>query len=154
MVLMQSDATTEQPVTARDGVRAAWFAYCVLALLLLAVVDLQLWAGIVIVGAAALATVPPVAADEPHGRQDRPPRGRGTLRRSGGRLRLAFGVFTTDNVLGLFLSFATGMLLGVVGPVVYQVWVRGRDLQSWASACTSGGPPWRWGWSWRRCSSP
>ena len=84
MVLMQSDATTERPVTARDGVRAAWFAYCVLALLLLAVVDL-LWAGIVIVGAAALATVPPVAADsEPHGRQDRRHRGRGTLRRSGG----------------------------------------------------------------------
>ena len=44
--------------------------------------------------------------------------------------RLAFGLFHADNVLGLFLSFAAGMLLGVVGPVVYQVWVRGRDLQS------------------------
>jgi membrane protease YdiL (CAAX protease family) len=44
--------------------------------------------------------------------------------------RLAFSVFTTDNVLGLFLSFAAGMLLGVVGPVVYQVWARGRDLRS------------------------
>ena len=48
--------------------------------------------------------------------------------------RAAFTVFTTDNVLGLFLCFAAGMLLGVVGPVVYQVWVRGRDLRSWASA--------------------
>ncbi len=131
MVLMQSDATTERPVTARDGVRAAWFAYCVLALLLLAVVDLQLWAGIVIVGAAALATVPGLRPSASH-----------TVDRTDllvvaalyvavvAAFRLAFGVFTTDNVLGLFLSFAAGMLLGVVGPVVYQVWVRGRDLRS------------------------
>jgi hypothetical protein len=47
-----------------------------------------------------------------------------------GLFRLAFTVFTTDNVLGLFLSFACGLIIGVVGPIVYQVWMRGRDLRS------------------------
>lgn len=41
---------------------------------------------------------------------------------------LAFRVFTQDNVLGLFLSFGAGMLLGVAGPVYYTVWRRGRPL--------------------------
>lgn len=41
---------------------------------------------------------------------------------------LAFRVFTQDNVAGLFLTFAVGMLLGVIGPVVYTVWVRHRPL--------------------------
>jgi len=44
--------------------------------------------------------------------------------------RLAFGVFTQDNVLGLFLSFAAGLIIGVVGPIIYQVWIRGKDLRS------------------------
>ena len=44
--------------------------------------------------------------------------------------RAAFTVFTTDNVLGLFLCFSAGMLIGVGGPVVHQVWLRGRDLRS------------------------
>jgi membrane protease YdiL (CAAX protease family) len=39
-------------------------------------------------------------------------------------------VFTTDSVLGLFLSFAAAMLVGVVGPIVYTVWIRGRPLSS------------------------
>jgi membrane protease YdiL (CAAX protease family) len=43
-------------------------------------------------------------------------------------LSLAFRVFTVDNTLGLFVFYATGMLLGVVGPVVYTVWRRGRSL--------------------------
>jgi membrane protease YdiL (CAAX protease family) len=41
---------------------------------------------------------------------------------------LAFRVFTQRAVAGLFLSFAAGMLLGVVGPVVYTVWIRHRPL--------------------------
>ncbi|HET6694624.1 MAG TPA: type II CAAX endopeptidase family protein, partial [Pedococcus sp.] len=41
---------------------------------------------------------------------------------------LAFRVFTQDRVAGLFLTFAAGMLLGVVGPVVYTVWVRHRPV--------------------------
>jgi membrane protease YdiL (CAAX protease family) len=45
-----------------------------------------------------------------------------------GLLRLAFSVFTTDNLLWFFLTFATGLLLGVSGPVVYRVWLRGGSL--------------------------
>lgn len=41
---------------------------------------------------------------------------------------LAFRGFTQEHVAGLFISFAAGMLLGVVGPVVYTVWVRHRPL--------------------------
>lgn len=49
-----------------------------------------------------------------------------------GANRLAFVGFTTDNMLGLFLSYAVvGLLmLGVVGPVVYTVWWRSRPLRS------------------------
>jgi uncharacterized protein len=42
--------------------------------------------------------------------------------------RLAFVGFGLDHVLGLFLSFAAALLLGVAGPVVYTVWVRHRSL--------------------------
>jgi membrane protease YdiL (CAAX protease family) len=41
---------------------------------------------------------------------------------------LAFRVFTEQHVAGLFVSFAAGMLLGVVGPIVYTVWYRRRPL--------------------------
>lgn len=41
---------------------------------------------------------------------------------------LAFQVFTVDRVAGLFLCFAAGLLVGVVGPVVYTVWMRHRPL--------------------------
>jgi membrane protease YdiL (CAAX protease family) len=47
-----------------------------------------------------------------------------------GGFMLAFLVFTTDNVLGLFLSFGAALVVGVIGPVVYTVWVRGRPLAS------------------------
>jgi uncharacterized protein len=43
-------------------------------------------------------------------------------------LRLAFGVFTTANMLGLFLCFAGGLLVGSVGPIVYMTWGRNRAL--------------------------
>lgn len=59
--------------------------------------------------------------------------------------RLAFTVFGTGNVLGLFLCFAAGMLVGVTGPVIYTVWVRHRALSSlgigakrWKSALALG----------------
>lgn len=41
---------------------------------------------------------------------------------------LAFQVFTVDRALGLFLGYAAGLILGVVGPVIYTVWMRGRPL--------------------------
>jgi len=47
-----------------------------------------------------------------------------------GGFRLAFAVFTIDNVLGLFLSFGAAMLIGSVGPVAYTVWIRRRSLGS------------------------
>jgi membrane protease YdiL (CAAX protease family) len=43
-------------------------------------------------------------------------------------LYLAFQVFTTEQTLGLFLCYAAGLLVGVVGPVIYTVWMRGRPL--------------------------
>jgi uncharacterized protein len=45
-----------------------------------------------------------------------------------GALYLAFHVFTVDRTLGLFLCYAAGLILGVVGPVIYTVWMRGRPL--------------------------
>jgi membrane protease YdiL (CAAX protease family) len=33
-----------------------------------------------------------------------------------------------DRTLGLFLCYAAGLILGVVGPVIYTVWMRGRPL--------------------------
>jgi membrane protease YdiL (CAAX protease family) len=43
-------------------------------------------------------------------------------------LYLAFQVFTVQRTLGLFLCYAGGLILGVVGPVIYTVWRRGRSL--------------------------
>ena len=45
-----------------------------------------------------------------------------------GALYLAFQIFTVDRTLGLFLCYAAGLILGVVGPVIYTVWMRGRPL--------------------------
>jgi len=47
--------------------------------------------------------------------------------------RLAFTGFTTDNTLGMFLSFGSALTLGVAGPVVYTVWLRRRPLASLGS---------------------
>lgn len=41
---------------------------------------------------------------------------------------LAFRIFTQANTLGLFLSFASGMLVGVIGPIIYNTWIRRRAL--------------------------
>ena len=43
-------------------------------------------------------------------------------------LYLAFQVFTVGRTLGLFLCYAAGLILGVVGPVIYTVWIRCRPL--------------------------
>jgi len=44
--------------------------------------------------------------------------------------KVAFGVFGTGQVAGLFIFFGLGMLVGVVGPLVYVVWIRRRPLSS------------------------
>jgi uncharacterized protein len=46
-----------------------------------------------------------------------------------GLLRLAFVGFGTTRLVGLFLSYAAALLVGVLGPIVYTVWVRGRTLR-------------------------
>jgi len=110
----------------------AWSIFALTAVLLLDVVDLTTWSGVVIVAALALAVA---------GGRAQPPINRTVDRRDlmaiailyvliVGLFRLAFEVFTTDSLVGLFLSFATGLVLGVAGPIVYQIWLRGRDLQS------------------------
>ena len=43
-------------------------------------------------------------------------------------LYVAFQLFTVERTLGLFLCYAGGLILGVVGPVIYTVWIRGRAL--------------------------
>ncbi len=110
---------------------AVWFLFCVLALLALDLVDLKVWATIVVIAGLVLASVPALR-----------PRSAAHVDRTDLAVvagvyvgvvvlfRMAFTVFTTENVLGLFLCFAAGMLLGVVGPVVYQVWGRRRTLRS------------------------
>jgi uncharacterized protein len=47
-----------------------------------------------------------------------------------GLLRLAFTGFGTAHLVGLFLSYATALLLGVAGATVYTVWVRRRPLRT------------------------
>jgi membrane protease YdiL (CAAX protease family) len=45
-----------------------------------------------------------------------------------GLFAVAFRGFGADRPAGLFLTFAAGLLLGVVGPVIYMVWFRRRSL--------------------------
>lgn len=58
--------------------------------------------------------------------------------------RVAFTVFTVTNVLGLFLCFAAGLVLGVAGPVFYTVRRRrplsdlGLWLGNWKQAVALG----------------
>jgi membrane protease YdiL (CAAX protease family) len=111
--------------------RGLWFVFTVGALLLLYIGNLTVWAIVVIASALLLSLIPRFIPS--------------VTRKVDGRdliavaviylgvvaaFRLAFTGFTTDNVLGLFLAFATGLALGVVGPIVYEVWIRGRDLRS------------------------
>jgi uncharacterized protein len=43
-------------------------------------------------------------------------------------MRLGFVGFGTDRVPGLFISFAGALLIGVLGPVIYTVWLRDGAL--------------------------
>ncbi|MGA7228364.1 MAG: CPBP family intramembrane glutamic endopeptidase [Acidimicrobiia bacterium] len=108
-----------------------WFGFALAALLLLSIDDLTLWAVLVVPAAVVLALMPGLrpVAEWSFDARDLIAIGAlylGVL----AAFRVAFTVFTTDNVLGLFLTFAFGLLLGVVGPIVYLVWIRDRDLRS------------------------
>ena len=111
-----------------------WVGFVVIVLLLLDVVDL-VWIGVIApVAAAGLVAVqwrsPPAGV-----RWIRHDVDRRDLRAVGvlyvavvALFAVAFEGFGTDRVAGLFLSFGAGLLVGVVGPVVYMVWRRGRSL--------------------------
>ena len=110
--------------------RWAWPAFLVLALLFLGTGNGALYGVAVPLAALAIALGVPGAMARSPSRVDRQ-----DLVVIGGLyvsvvalFSLAFRAFTQDRVAGLFLTFAAGMLLGVVGPVVYTVWVRHRPV--------------------------
>ena len=109
-----------------------WTVFSVAALLALNIDNLTLWAALVVPVALLLALIPGLRpAFTYRGADGRDLFVIGVLYVAVvGLFRLAFTVFTTDNILWLFLSFAFGLIIGVVGPIVYQVWMRGRDLRS------------------------
>jgi membrane protease YdiL (CAAX protease family) len=113
------------------GARGLWFVFTVAALLLFYIDNLTLWAIVVVGSALLLSLISRFTSSLPR-RVDGEDLIAVTVFYLGvvAAFRLAFTVFTTNNLLGLFLAFATGLSLGVVGPIVYQVWFRGRDLGS------------------------
>ncbi len=113
MTLLDRDPLVVPEVRSRRT--GVWFTFALVSLLALAVLDLRVWTVAVLVVGAGLAAVPRL----------RPP-SRAHVDRED---LVVLGVVYLG-VVGLFLCFAAGLLLGVVGPVVYQVWVRGRDLRS------------------------
>jgi membrane protease YdiL (CAAX protease family) len=112
-----------------------WVGFVVAALLALDVLDAAVWSVVAPLAAGALWLGTTRSWRSPSG--TRP--GRLDRRDLGviavlylavvGLFRLAFTVFTTDRLLGLFLSFAGGLVLGVAGPIVYTVWLRRRPLR-------------------------
>jgi len=137
--LLRSTASTGPVGTADAAVPRwlplVWVGFVVAALLALPVVPLVTWGVVVpVVAAVLLAVTAPAAGGLPWLRQradaiDLFVIG-GLYLAVVGLYRLAFAVFTTDNVLGLFLSFAGGLILGVVGPVGYTTWIRQRSLRT------------------------
>jgi len=123
---MRAELTNPPPRRWRP---AAWTTWVVLALLLLPVGDGLTYFALIALSATLLALVPGAL-----------PRARRTRDAEDllavavlyvavvALMRLAFVVFTDERVLGLFLAFAGALVLGVVGPVYYTVWRRGRPL--------------------------
>jgi membrane protease YdiL (CAAX protease family) len=136
--LTKASPSTSRPALLAQrsiGLGAGWAAFVVVALIAMDWLPLGTWAVAVTVSGAVLAAVSAAVV----------PRLRWIDRTVDVRdlaavavlypsvvaaLWIAFEVFTTDRVLGLFLSFTTGLLLGVGGPVVYTVWLRRRPLRS------------------------
>ena len=110
--------------------RIVWVAWLIAALLFLAVgnpliygVTVPLTAGLLVLVAPGLA---PSSGRQVDGRDVRV-----VLLLYVGvvtALYVAFQLFTVERTLGLFLCYAGGLILGVVGPVIYTVWIRGRPL--------------------------
>ena len=120
-------------LTGRQILWSAWVVGALVALVLLAVGQPMLYGLVVPLSALVLAVIPGTVPRRARSRsvdwQDLLVIG-GLYLAVVGLYWLAFRFFTVDSVLGLFLCFAGGMTLGVVGPVVYTVWVRGRPLRT------------------------
>jgi membrane protease YdiL (CAAX protease family) len=104
--------------------RFAWFGFAVAALVALDLLDLTVWGvAVPIVAVLLWRFVPDLRMPS------RWAPCRADLLAVGalwiavvGSFWLAFEVFTTNRVAGLFLTFAAGMLIGVVGPLAWVVW--------------------------------
>jgi hypothetical protein len=116
----------------RPAARLIWFSFVLAALVLLDLVELTTWAGLVTVTAVAIAVLVPAARPSPAARIDSGDMAAVAILYAivVSSFWVAFRVFTTDNVFGLFVMFAIGLVIGVGGPVIYNVWIRSRDLRS------------------------
>jgi membrane protease YdiL (CAAX protease family) len=117
------------PVLERNQ-RIVWVAWLVAALLFLAVGNPWVYGIGVPVSAGLLVVLAPGLVPSVKRRTDARDIGVVLAMYVGvvGLFYIAFQVFTQDRVLGLFLCYAAGLVLGVVGPVVYTVWSRHRPL--------------------------
>jgi len=116
-------------------VPAVWVAFVSGALLLLDVLALPVWSAVVGVAAVVLTAVSAVrfgAGPWVGGRVDRADLLTVVALYAAvvGLFRLAFVGFTQANVVGLFLAFAAGLLVGTAGPIAYTTWVRDRPLST------------------------
>ena len=129
-----SNRHVQQSAPNKAGVskpEVVWFGFVLAALLLLNIDNLTAWASMVAAAGLTLAFVPRLTPIVGHHVDGRDLAAVILLYLAVvSAFRVAFTVFTTDSVVGLFLTFATGLVLGVVGPIVYQVWIRHRDLRS------------------------
>jgi uncharacterized protein len=119
--------------TARSSGVALWVCFVVAALVALEFLDLTVYGVVVPLAAGGIYGVMSHRADRGvEWSLDRRDLGviAGTYLAVVGLFFAAFRIFGTDRVLGLFLCFAAGLVLGVAAPVVYSVWRRRRPLSS------------------------
>lgn len=132
---VQIPSVTSPPGVHHRWLPLAWTAFVLTALLCLPVLPLTTWGVVMAIAAAMLLGV---TAPATRGvswlawRVDR-----ADLLMIGllygavvGLFRLAFVGFTADHVLGLFVAFGGGLVVGVAGPVAYTSWVRHRSLRT------------------------
>ena len=124
----------ERPARGPSVLFGAWALFCLAALLLLDAIDLVLYGVVVPLAALGLAWALRGAARRSGLRLTRGEVDRRDLTWIGalyagvvGLFALAFVGFTTDRTAGLFIAFAAGLLLGVIGPLAYTR-RRGRPL--------------------------
>jgi membrane protease YdiL (CAAX protease family) len=108
---------------------ALWSAWVVVALLLLPSAGGSMFAVVVAASALLLAAVPGVVPTSETRRDHRELMVITAMYVVVvGLMRLAFSVFTTADVTGLFLAFTAALGVGAAGPIVYTVWFRRGSL--------------------------